>query len=91
MVDENSIRLRYEAMHACLDERGRLFAAADVRTAGRGIAAAARATARRDGPNDSYDALIRGRFLSSSIGSYAHLLAVRYRDPPLPLFRSRLF
>ncbi len=34
MVDENSIRLRYEAMRACLDERGRrLFAAAEARTA----------------------------------------------------------
>ena len=46
MVDENSIRLRYKAMHACLDERGRrLFAAAEARTAGHGgIAAVARAT-----------------------------------------------
>ena len=46
MVDENSIRLRYEAMHACLDERGRrLFAAAEAQTAGHGgIAAVARAT-----------------------------------------------
>ena len=46
MVDENSIRLRYEAMPACLDERGRrLFAAAEARTAGHGgIAAVARAT-----------------------------------------------
>lgn len=46
MVDENSIRLRYEAMRARLDERGRrLFAAAEARTAGRGgIAGVARAT-----------------------------------------------
>src|SRR5450756_459408 len=46
MVDEISIRLRYEAMFARLDERGRrLFAAAEARTAGRGgIAGVARAT-----------------------------------------------
>jgi hypothetical protein len=46
MIDEISIRLRYEAMRSLLDERGqRLFAAAEARTAGRGgIAAVARAT-----------------------------------------------
>jgi DNA-binding phage protein len=45
MVDENSIRLHYGALHARLDERGRrLFAAAEARTAGHGgVAAAARA------------------------------------------------
>jgi hypothetical protein len=50
MVDENSIRLRYEAMHACLDERGRrLFAAAEARTAGHGgIAAVARRRGLRE-------------------------------------------
>src|SRR3989442_1004372 len=46
MVDEISIRLRYEAMRPLLDERGRrMFAAAEARTAGRGgIAAVCRAT-----------------------------------------------
>jgi hypothetical protein len=46
MIDENSIRLRYEAMQPLLDERGRrMFVAAEARTAGRGgIAAACRAT-----------------------------------------------
>lgn len=46
MVDENSIRLRYEAMRSRLDERGRrLFAASEARTAGRGgIAGVSRAT-----------------------------------------------
>jgi hypothetical protein len=46
MIDEISIRLRYEAMRSLLDERGqRLFAAAEARTAGRGgIAAVARVT-----------------------------------------------
>ena len=46
MVDEISIRLRYEAMRGRLDERSRgLFAAAEARTAGHGgIAGVARAT-----------------------------------------------
>src|SRR5208282_2363634 len=37
MIDEAAIRLRWETVGARLDERGRrLFAAAEVRTAGRG-------------------------------------------------------
>jgi hypothetical protein len=46
MIDEISIRLRYEAMRSRLDERGRrMFAAAEACTAGRGgIAGVARAT-----------------------------------------------
>jgi Rhodopirellula transposase DDE domain len=46
MIDEISIRLRYEAVRALLDERSRrMFAAAEARTAGRGsIAGVARAT-----------------------------------------------
>jgi hypothetical protein len=46
MIDENAVRTRYEALLACLDERGRrLFAAVEARTAGYGgIAAVARAT-----------------------------------------------
>lgn len=46
MIDENAVRTRYEALLACLDERGRrLFAAAEARTAGYGgIAGVARAT-----------------------------------------------
>src|ERR1035437_7114055 len=46
MIDENAVRTRYEALLACLDERGRrLFAAVEAPTAGYGgIAAVARAT-----------------------------------------------
>jgi hypothetical protein len=46
MIDENAVRTRFEALFACLDERGRrLFAAVEARTAGYGgIAAVARAT-----------------------------------------------
>jgi hypothetical protein len=37
MIDEAAIRLRWDAVGSRLDERGRrLFAAAEVRTAGRG-------------------------------------------------------
>lgn len=46
MIDETAIRLRYEALRASLDERGRrLFAAAEARAAGvGGVSAVARAT-----------------------------------------------
>jgi DNA-binding phage protein len=46
MIDETAIRLRYEALRARLDERGRrLFAAAEARAAGvGGVSAVARAT-----------------------------------------------
>src|ERR1035437_10582756 len=46
MIDENAVRTSYEALLACLDERGRrLFAAVEARTAGYGgIAAGTRAT-----------------------------------------------
>src|SRR5664279_5080273 len=46
MIDETAIRLRYEALRAGLDERGRrLFAAAEARAAGfGGVSAVARAT-----------------------------------------------
>jgi len=46
MIDERLIRLRYQALVGCLDERGRrLFAAAEARAAGHGgIAGVARAT-----------------------------------------------
>jgi hypothetical protein len=46
MIDEISIRLRYEALRELLDERGRrIFAATEAQTAGRGgIAGVARAT-----------------------------------------------
>lgn len=46
MIDETAIRLRYEALRAGLDERGRrLFAAAEARAAGfGGVTAVARAT-----------------------------------------------
>jgi hypothetical protein len=41
MIDEAAIRLRWNAVGSQLDERGRrLFAAAEVRTAGRGGLAA---------------------------------------------------
>jgi hypothetical protein len=41
MIDEAAIRLRWNAVGSLLDERGRrLFAAAEVRTAGRGGLAA---------------------------------------------------
>jgi len=40
MIDEAAIRLRWDAVGSQLDERGRrLFAAAEVRTAGRGVLA----------------------------------------------------
>ena len=46
MIDESAIRIRYEALGAGLDERGRrLFAAAEARAAGvGGVSAVARAT-----------------------------------------------
>ena len=46
MIDETAIRLRYEALRASLDERGRrLFAAAEARAAGiGGVSAVGRAT-----------------------------------------------
>jgi hypothetical protein len=46
MIDEKAVRIRYEALRPCLDERGRrLFAAVEARTAGYGgIAAVGRAT-----------------------------------------------
>ena len=46
MIDETAIRLRYEALRASLDERGRrLFAAAEARAAGvGGVSAVARTT-----------------------------------------------
>ena len=53
MIDESAIRIRYEALGAGLDERGRrLFAAAEARAAGvGGVSAVARATVVDGGLN----------------------------------------
>jgi hypothetical protein len=94
MIDENAIRLRWEAVGSKLDERGRrLFAAAEVRTAGWGGLAAvskitglARSTINRG--EDDLDAapLAKGRVRREGGGRKA----VSANDPGLVPALERL-
>src|SRR5580700_8346301 len=69
MIDEAAIRLRWDAVGSRLDERGRrLFAAAEVRTAGRGglavvskITGLARSTINRGKQDIGAQPLPKGR------------------------------
>ena len=70
MIDEAAIRLRWDAVGSRLDERGRrLFAAAEVRSAGRGglvivskISGLARSTINRGKQDSMHSRCRRGRF-----------------------------
>ena len=53
MIDEDAIRFRWETVGCKLDERGRVFAAAEVKSAGRGC--------RRGGSGPSPAALRQDR------------------------------
>jgi hypothetical protein len=78
MMDEAAIRLRWDTVGSRLDERGRrLFAAAEVRTAGRGglatvsqVTGLARSTINR-GEKDSggWLSVIEGRARTSNINT----------------------
>ena len=75
MIDEAAIRLRWEAVGSQLDERGRrLFAAAEVRTAGRGglaivskITGLARSTINRGKRDLDAQPLPKGRFAAGAV------------------------
>ena len=79
MIDETAIRLRWDTVGSRLDERGRrLFAAAEVRTAGRGglatvsmIMGLARSTINRGKADLDAQPLPKGRVRRAGGGRHA--------------------
>ena len=94
MIDEAAIRLRWKAVGSQLDERGRrLFAAAEVRTAGRGglavvskITGLARSTINRGEDDLDGEPLAKGRVRRAGGGRRS----VSEADPELVAALKRL-